>query len=174
MATQNQASKHLDMSTRMFKNLIDQGVIKQYPRGEIDLDEVRVAYIRHQRGQLVGRSKANATMDEERKRLISGQADKVELEVDQMAGALIPAEEVRKSWMDHVMSVRAVLLSLPSKISPVVMSANTVREVEDFARTEVYRALDELEASTQSDQEGSEPGLPKTSTSDGKSVGAAV
>ena len=174
MATQKIAAEHLDMTPRQLKNLIDDGVLPQSQRGGIDLDIYRVAYIRHQRSQLHGRKKSNATIDEERKRLISGQADKVELEVDQMSGELIPAEDVNTRWMDKVMSARATMLALPSKLAPVVMSASTIREVEDFAREEIYRALRELEESTRPDRQVDSSGMVASAASDDQRVGGTA
>ena len=44
------------------------------------------------------------------------------------------------------MAAHAVLLALPVKIAPAVMSAKTLREVEEAARDEVYLAQDQLAA----------------------------
>lgn len=81
---------------------------------------------------------------QERARLTKAQADHEELKVHQMEGTLIPSEEVNQVWTDKIMSARSTLMALPSKIAPVVMSASTVRDVEDFARDEIFHALNEL------------------------------
>lgn len=174
MATQKVAAEHLDMTPRQLKNLIDDGILPQSQRGGIDLDVYRVAYIRHQRAQLHGRKKSNATIDEERKRLISGQADKIELEVAELDHSLIPVEAVEQAWVDHVMSARAVLLSLPSKLGPTVMGATTLREVEEFARDEIYRALDALESKAEDSEEEGMEIIQETSSPDGERVGGKV
>ena len=87
-------------------------------------------------------------LNEEQARLAHHRADSEELRVQQARGELIPAEEVERAWLDHVMSARAVLLALPTKLAPAVMGATTMREVETFARDEIYRALDALSDAT--------------------------
>ena len=90
---------------------------------------------------------------EQRARLTFHQANLEAMKEDERRGASIPAVEVEKAWLDHVMSARAVLLALPTKLAPAVMGATTMREVETFAREEIYRALDALESATAPDDD---------------------
>ena len=80
----------------------------------------------------------------ERARLTHHQANKTRLEEYALNGKLIPAAQVEEEWLNRAMAMRAKLLSLPSKLATVAMSATSLREVKDFAATEIYAALDEL------------------------------
>lgn len=64
---------------------------------------------------------------------------------------LRPEDPVSQVWMDKLLSTRSPLLALPSKIAPADMGANTFHDAEEFARDEIYRALNEL-SGTESDQ----------------------
>lgn len=55
MATQAEVGKHLDLSDRTIRELLDKGVLPNARRGALDLDSCRVAYIRHLREVAAGR-----------------------------------------------------------------------------------------------------------------------
>ena len=90
-------------------------------------------------------------LTEQRARLAFHQANNERLKEEERTGRLIPADAVEQAWLDHVTAARAVLLALPTKLAPIVMSASTIREVEDFARDEIFRALDSLADETAPD-----------------------
>ena len=90
-------------------------------------------------------------LTEQRARLAFHQANNERLKEEERTGQLIPADAVEQAWLDHVTAARAVLLALPTKLAPIVMSASTIREVEDFARDEIFRALDSLADETAPD-----------------------
>ena len=56
MATDAEVGAHLDLSDRTIRALKKSGVLPDAARGQNDLDECRVAYIRHLRDQAAGRS----------------------------------------------------------------------------------------------------------------------
>lgn len=89
-------------------------------------------------------AKGAGTFEGERTRLTRAQADKTELEVRHLRGELIRAEDVISIWADAVASVRANLISLPTKLATQAIAATSLKDVEDFARGEIYAALDEL------------------------------
>jgi len=80
----------------------------------------------------------------ERARLTFHQANLAALDESVKRGNLIPAETVAAEWADIVGRCRSKLLALPSRLAPKAMSCATVRECEDFARAEVYAALNDL------------------------------
>lgn len=80
----------------------------------------------------------------ERARLAKAQADKTELEVEQLKGNLLPGELVASTWQDYITAARAKFISLPSTAAPRVAGLDSVREVEVELRDLVTQALDEL------------------------------
>ena len=118
----------------------------------------------------------NKTLETERTRLASAQAEKTELEVEVIKGTLIPAENVEAVVNGMVSSFRAKMLSLPTKAAPSVVQLADVAEAETLLRDYVYEALTELsnyepeQYSTKDDKKGSKTSGSTTGTN-GKSVG---
>ena len=122
------------------------------------------------------RKNDNKTLESERTRLASAQAEKTELEVETIKGNLIPAENVEAVVNNMVSSFRAKMLSLPTKAAPTVVQLADVAEAETLLREYVYDALTELsnyeseKYSTPNDKQGSKTGRAATGP-DSKSVG---
>ena len=123
-----------------------------------------------------GRKETDKTLETERTRLASAQAEKTELEVEVIKGGLIPAENVESVVNNMISSFRSKMLSLPTKAAPSVVQMADVAEAEGLLREFVYEALTELsdydseQYSTSDDKPSSEAGSA-ASGSDSKSVG---
>ncbi len=94
--------------------------------------------------QVLRGSSEAGSYEEERTRLTKAQADHEELKVSEYRGDLIPSGVVSQLWGDMVGAMRARLLALPPRLASKAIAATGLREIEDFARTEVYAALTEL------------------------------
>lgn len=118
----------------------------------------------------------NKTLESERTRLASAQAEKTELEVETIKGNLIPSENVESVVNNMVSSFRAKMLSLPTKAAPSVVQMADVAEAENLLRDYVYEALTELSEyesekySTRDDKQGGKVSSA-TSSADSKPVG---
>ena len=84
------------------------------------------------------------TLETERTRLSSAQADKTELEVEVIKGHLIPAEHVQITVDTMLSSFRSKLLSLPTKAAHAVLPLADIAEAEDVLREYINEALQEL------------------------------
>jgi phage terminase Nu1 subunit (DNA packaging protein) len=152
MATQKEVAEHLDLSTKSVAGLVREGVIPPVKGpGGLDLDACRVAYIRNLRGKAAGRirqapapSADGLELNAERARLAHHQANKAELDEQTVRGDLVRAEDVTKAVSDAFRRVRARLLSLPSKITPVVLGSTDAVEVKNAIEGGVMEALAEL------------------------------
>jgi len=104
MASQKDLAEHLDLSDRTVRDLITRGIFPKNPRGSVDLDDCRVAYIRHLRERAAGRGSDAAEAEgldltAERARLAKLQADNVE-----MKNAILRKDLVTKSDITLAMS----------------------------------------------------------------------
>lgn len=77
-------------------------------------------------------------------RLKTLQADKVELELKQTAGELIPVEDVTHALSNMVMRVKTRLLRIPTAIAPLVVGLTDVYGVQKRLEDGVREALEEL------------------------------
>jgi phage terminase Nu1 subunit (DNA packaging protein) len=113
MATQEQIAEHLDLSKRRVQDLMVEGVLGK----GADLDQCRVNYIRYLRSNASGQhTGATPILADGRARLVKLQGDKVELELAELRGEVVRAEDVAKVMQAHIMGARARLLSLPTKL----------------------------------------------------------
>ena len=123
-----------------------------------------------------GKKSDDKTLESERTRLASAQAEKTELEVEVIKGSLIPSENVESVVNNMISAFRSKMLSLPTKAAPSVIQLADVAEAETLLREYVYEALTELSEydsekySTSDDKQRGKTGSAASGT-DSKSVG---
>ena len=92
-----------------------------------------------------GLSNANkSSLEVERTRLASAQAEKTELEVEVIKGNLIPADQAQAVVDNMISAFRARLMSLPTKAAPTIVQMAETAEAESALREKAYEALNEL------------------------------
>jgi phage terminase Nu1 subunit (DNA packaging protein) len=147
MANQVELAKHLGMTPQSVSELVKNGVftVKQ-GRSPIDLDVCRIEYINHLRKHAGHFKKAGNSGDmvEESTRLKKFQADKAELEVNQLEAKLIPADLVQSAWGELVLNAKRKLLNMPTNLAHQVLAASNFNEAEHLIKNSVHEALEEL------------------------------
>lgn len=165
MATLKEVGDHLDLSMTSIKEMLREGIIPSSKGpGGLDLEACRVAYIRNLRGKAAGRIKqapqpvadGALELNAERARLAHHQANKAELDERETRGELVRAEDVTRAVSDAFRRVRARMLSMPTKLTPVVLGSTDAVEVKDAIEAGVLEALAELTLETVED-DGPEP-----------------
>jgi phage terminase Nu1 subunit (DNA packaging protein) len=100
MATQEQIAEHLDLSKRRVQDLMVEGVLRK----GADLDQCRVNYIRYLRSNASGQhTGATPILADGRARLVKLQGDKVELELAELRGEVVRADDVARVMQAHIM-----------------------------------------------------------------------
>lgn len=84
-----------------------------------------------------------AKLTEEKTRLAKAQADKTEIEVQVIKGNAIKSEIVSEVWTKIVMSFRAKMLSMPTKIAQTLHGLEQP-EMESKSRDLIYEVMEEL------------------------------
>jgi len=92
----------------------------------------------------LGNESKKGSLEVERTRLTSVQAEKIELEIKVIKGQLIPAEHVREVVDTMLSAFRSKMLSLPTKAAHAVLPLADQAEAEDVLREYVNEALQEL------------------------------
>jgi len=144
MATSIEAAHHIDMGERRFRELIDAGVFIRQPRGEYDLDEIRLAYIRHLRKVAAGRGADNdASLTAARAKLTEEQTQMIAIKNAVARGEYVLVEEVCRQVEAEYAVVRERLLTIPGKVADA--AAGRPREVVvDILAQEIGGALEDL------------------------------
>jgi len=141
VATEKQSASHLDLSVRRFQMLKKAGVFDATPgRARRNLDEDRVAYIRHLRRNSSGTA---SVYSDERTRLIKAQADRAELELQLRSEELVELSDVIDANGRMIVAARNRLRGMPNKIAAIVVTM-TPGEAQTLMLTEVDAALNEI------------------------------
>jgi phage terminase Nu1 subunit (DNA packaging protein) len=96
----------------------------------------------------------------EKARLTKAQADKAEMEAEELRENLIPADEVAKEWGDICATIRTRLLAIPTKLAHKLANIRKISEAEELLREAIHQALEEIasEADQESETEGGSDG----------------
>jgi phage terminase Nu1 subunit (DNA packaging protein) len=147
MATQKELAEHLGMSPQSVGELVKKGIFTiKKGRSPVDLDVCRIEYINHLRKSANHFKKSGNSGDivEESTRLKKFQADKAELEVNQLEGKLIPAELIKDTWSSEIANAKAKFMNIPDNLAHRIAAANDYNERRDMIQKEIYEALEEL------------------------------
>lgn len=147
LGTQADIAGHLDLSTRRVRDLAHAGAIPRPERKSAwNLDDCRVAYIKHLRSVAGGLKDESGKFDltKERARLAAEQADAAAMKNAQARKELVLVEDVVKVVGDEYAAVRAKLLGMPAKLAPMVAAAKSKAEAQQIIDAEVRETLSEL------------------------------
>jgi phage terminase Nu1 subunit (DNA packaging protein) len=96
-------------------------------------------------------------IDRERQRLVCAQADVAEMDRDRKRGDLVSRPEAERVWSQHVLQVRARLLSLPAHARTRGLDPRAVAVIEELVR----KALDSLASNAGDDQDDDDDAEPE-------------
>jgi phage terminase Nu1 subunit (DNA packaging protein) len=146
MATQAECAEWLDISERRVRELIDEGVIaRANGKGGYDLKTVVQQYVRNLREVAAGRGGQEAQQEKggHDARRAAALADKAEMEVAEMRGQLVPADEIRDALHSAVMIMKTRILAVPTKAA-ARLGVKDMAAAEKVIRDEVVEALEGL------------------------------
>ena len=136
----------LDLTPQRISQLVNDGVIPRSARGRYELVPAVKAYIQFLRKRPTNNDPGDDDYATQRTRLTKAKADMAEMEKEQMANNLIPADDVSNAWDIMTSNMRSRLLSIPTKTATTVFSANDVNEAKKILRENINEALKELSA----------------------------
>ena len=130
-----EAAKFLNLSKSSFYRLIDTGVIPKSEDGEYMLGEVVEAYWRNQFD--------SEGLKAAQTRLVTAQAELKEAELAENRGELHRASAIAKVWTDNVLNAKTRLLSIPTKVGPLLVGQG-LQVIVAKLKDAIYEALKEL------------------------------
>jgi len=129
----------IGVTPRHIGNLIKEGM-PTVGRGKYDLAACVQWYIDYR----VRLASPATKFDNARLRKMVADAKKREIEVKKLEGDLIPADKVAEAWTTILGAVRAKLLSIPTKMAPLVLAADDLAEAQEIIKGQIYEVLNEL------------------------------
>ena len=140
-------AKALNLTPRRVQQLKSEGM-PSVGRGQYELGPCMAWYIRYLQAALEKRG-PNVIPDTpdllaEKTRLAREQGDKLSIENSIKRGELVYVSEVVSTWSDHIVSCRAKLLGLPTKVAPQLVNQTNANAIAGKLRDEIDAALYEL------------------------------
>jgi len=87
---------------------------------------------------------ANLDYEEARARKVAAEAQITELELAKVRGELVVAEDVVAAWSDTLSSLKAKIISIPSKAAPILASEDSAGGCQKVLEDLIREALEEL------------------------------
>jgi phage terminase Nu1 subunit (DNA packaging protein) len=150
----------LDVSEETVRQLKQRAVIPGAPRGQMDLDLCRVAYLRHLRERAAGRA-SEASEDDgfdlvsERARLAKEQADHWATRNAQIRGDLAPPADITLAVRGLIELSKARLMRVPAKVAQGDGALRTlIADAIEDALSDLTRTRVEEEAATRPGGDG--------------------
>lgn len=137
-------SRLLLMTDRRVQQLVKDGVIPKTEKNRYELAPCVQGYIRYLQERAVGNAAAPADFHIEKARLVKLQADKTQMEVDELGSKLVRVDEVKKELYSAITDCKNRLLSIPSKATPILASETNPAAVQGVLEDLVREALEEL------------------------------
>lgn len=116
---------------------------------------------------LVNRASGRDRLEEARIRHTLAQAEKVELEIEELRGDLISLDKMKGMWGNVLATFRARILSMPSRLTPLIVTHKDPKQIEKVIKDSCNEALNELsqyDPSTDHKRKGRRAGSNKGSS----------
>ncbi len=144
-------AKLFNLTESRINQLVKEGVIERAGRGKYDLVNSTRRYIKYLQERAFGKVLSSSDAHDAKTRLIMARAESEELSVMVMKGQYLPVDLMVNTWQHQYASMRAKLLSLPTKGATIAVAAETLEDIKAGLMEIIIEALDEL----------STDGLPK-------------
>lgn len=138
--TATAVARFLNLTDRRIRQLKDEGIIKEYSPGLYDLREVTLAYIDYKSKGTGG----NIDLIQEKAKLIKAKREAEEIELRHRKNELIEAVDVERIVSAMLINFKSRLMSLPSKLAPVVSVETDKTKNFKYIKNATDEALKEL------------------------------
>lgn len=135
------------LTTRRIRMLADEGIIKKTSRGRYNLQENIKSYIVYiKANQDLKDKNVDDELDPDRERalLTRRQREKLDIEIAEMRGKMHSSDDVERVMNDMLVNFKAKLISMPTKIAPILISRNDVSVIQELLQIEFFEVLQEL------------------------------
>jgi len=135
-----------DCGQAYINRLREEDNIVMAARGKYDLVASTAKYVNRLRNKTEKIDSDGNVIDfhTEKARLTKMQADKAEMEVQELAGELVRVSDVLLEWQNILADVKGKLLSIPSKLATLVTDIDNPGEAQELIETYIREALQEL------------------------------
>ncbi len=134
----------IGLSDRQVRNLAQAGVIPKTEAGSYELAPTIKAYVLHLKTKKEAQSDGPVVFEEEKALHERAKRMRAELVLGEMMGTFHRAEEVKRVMEQMLATVRARLLSIPTKVAPKAIAYTDEASIQGIVEEEIFGALSEL------------------------------
>lgn len=149
----------LDMSERRLQQLAKEGIIPKASHGKYVYFDVVHAYVKYLRSLDPDENTETLDLRTEKTRLLTAQADKVEIELAVSRGEMCRVDRAMLLWGRVVAEVRSRMLAIPTKGAPVILGVKSIQEAKGKLKVllnDALLALREIEPHEYADPDSTE------------------
>lgn len=135
------------LTDRRVRQLVEEGLIDRVKNGSYDLAQTVKRYIMFLRASSDGKElekDSEAMYLIEKTKHEAAKREIAEIELAQIKGRMHDAVDIERVMTAMLMAFRAKMLSMPSKIAPILIAHNEIAVIQDIIQKEVHEALSEL------------------------------
>lgn len=138
-------SKLLNLSQRRVQQLAKDGVIPKADKGKYELVSCVQGYVKYLYDRAFGQNTNQIDSYAEKAGLLKVQKEKAELELAVMKEQYMKIDEIEFIWSNMVVSFRSKILSMPSKLAPMLTNdTSQIAKIKTILEDEVHDALLEM------------------------------
>ncbi|MFT5872805.1 MAG: phage terminase Nu1 subunit (DNA packaging protein) [Clostridium sp.] len=136
------------LTTRRIRMLAEEGIIRKTSRGRYNLQENIKKYIVYLKTSQ--NLKENIVDDDgldpdkERALLTRRQREKLDIEIAAMRGSMHLSNDVERVMNDMLANFKAKLISIPTKVAPILIARNDISEIQELLQKEFFEVLQEF------------------------------
>ena len=146
VATAGVISNMFGCTTRWVRSLAEEGIIDRLKNGSYELQPTVNKYINHLK--LSAEINADGTDKEEywTEKTLHEKAKRetAELQLAKMKGTMHKSEDVEEVMIDMLSRVKSKLMSIPSKMAPILGEETDINKIQGLLDDEIYMTLEEL------------------------------
>ncbi len=145
MATQQEIASDIGLTQVAVSNALNALGLMKREWEALSISEARQMLVRHYTEVAAGRGgddQYNLTKERARESRLKG--DLLQLQIQEKAGALIPAAAVEQEWQSLVVAARSELLLLPDKIVHEIKILHGIDIDSKLIETHIHEALQRL------------------------------
>lgn len=139
-----QVARFLDLSPRRVRMLVNEGIIQEVYPGKFDLVETNRKYINFIRKGSGEDGKEVVNYNTERALLVRAKRRTEEYELRKKENTLHESEDVERIMTDMLVNFKSRLMSIPAKLSPILVKKTNRTEIFEIIKNHVDEALEEL------------------------------
>lgn len=146
--TEVELAEILGVSQRRVRQLPGEGLAVKTRAGRYDLKATVQSYIRNLKEKdkttAQGIEKIKAAREAEGLMTDKLKKRKIELEVRRMENQLHDANDVKMVWNAMIVAAKSKITSIPTKVAPLIVGLENMKEVESILSREVKEALNDI------------------------------